>query len=138
MYISLCIYIYIYIYIHICMCVYIYIYMYICIHTCIYMYIHIVACNVAPCVPRCRTKGQCTELVKQHPQQLDISVHLFAVMVGPGNCTNSDVEYLPPTVCPPRKGVQVMFLFGGTRERHTPMIPKPHLLMTCRAPPGCT
>ena len=27
------------------------------------------ACNVAPCVPKRKTKGQCTERIRQHPQR---------------------------------------------------------------------
>ena len=34
---------------------------------------------------KCKTKRQCTERITQHPQRLDIWVHLFAIMVGLGN-----------------------------------------------------
>ena len=84
-----------YVCIHICVyiiclyeCMYVYIYIYIYIHTYTvggkYSASNL-ACNVAHCAPKRKTKGRCTEHIKQHPQRLGVCVHLFAVMVGPGN-----------------------------------------------------
>ena len=82
-YVDIYIYTYIYIYIHICVCIYIYIYREI--DRQIYvvggkMFAYNLVRNIAPCATKRKTKGQCTERTKQHPQrQAETILHRISV-----------------------------------------------------------